>query len=76
MIDKLAAGIPGSDKSIRLIFSQNPFPRAIRLDRRKDEDGGNWYYSEDYKMEGWLCPALFKFFPRAPQHIYAKAEPQ
>jgi hypothetical protein len=76
MIDKLAAGIPGADKSIRLIFSQHPFPGALRLDRRREENGGNWYYSENYDMEGWLCPALFKFFPRAPQHIYAKAEPR
>lgn len=74
MIDRLSAGIPGADKSIRLIFSQNPFPGAVRLDRRREENGGNWYYCSDYNMEGWLCPALFKFFPRAPQHIYAKAE--
>jgi hypothetical protein len=74
MIDRLSAGIPGAEKSIRLIFSQNPFPGAVRLDRRREENGGNWYYSKDYEMEGWLCPALFKFFPRAPQHIYAKAE--
>jgi hypothetical protein len=21
-------------------------------------------------MEGWLCPALFKYFPEAPEEIY------
>jgi hypothetical protein len=26
-------------------------------------------------MEGWLCPALFKYFPEAPKKLYAKAEP-
>jgi len=25
-------------------------------------------------MEGWLCPALFKYFEKAPQEIYAKFE--
>jgi hypothetical protein len=25
-------------------------------------------------MEGWLCPALFKYFEVAPKEIYAKAE--
>lgn len=75
MINRLAVGIPGADKSVRLIFSQQPFPGAqMRLDRRREQDGGNWYFSKDYQMEGWLCPALFKYFPRAPQHIYVKAE--
>ena len=26
-------------------------------------------------MEGWLCPALFKYFENAPEAIYVKAEP-
>jgi hypothetical protein len=77
MIDKLVAPIPGSDKSVRLTFSQRPFPGAqLTLDRRREQDGGNWYYSRQYDAEGWLCPALFRFFPRAPQHIYVKAEPR
>jgi len=75
MIDKMVVGIPGSDKKVRLIFSQCPFPGSQwRLDRLRGEDGGNWYFSEDYQMQGWLCPALFKFFPRAPAHIYVRAE--
>jgi hypothetical protein len=24
-------------------------------------------------MEGWLCPALFKYFDAAPMRIYAQA---
>jgi hypothetical protein len=75
MIDIMVVGIPGSERKVRLIFSQRPFPGAnFRLDRRREQDGGNWYYNEQYNIEGWLCPALFKFFPRAPQHIYVKAE--
>ncbi len=75
MIDKMVEGIPGSERAVRLTFSQRPFPGwQYRLDRRQEQDGGNWYYNETWKMEGWLCPALFKFFPRAPQHIYVRAE--
>ena len=75
MIDKMVVGIPGSDTSVRLIFSQRPFPGSqFRLDLLREEDGGNWYFNQTYQMQGWLCPALFKFFPRAPQHIYARAE--
>ena len=41
---------------------------------RRASAGGNWYYSEKYDAEGWLCPALFRYFKRAPGELYAKAE--
>ena len=34
--------------------------------------GGNWYDSPDLDIEGWLCPALFKYFEVAPERIYAQ----
>jgi hypothetical protein len=75
MIDKMVEGLPGSNNKVRLIFSQRQFPGwQQRLDLRREQDGGNWYYNEQHHMEGWPCPALFKFFPRAPQHIYARVE--
>ena len=75
MINVLVKDVPGAEKSVRLIFSQQAFPGAeFRLDRVREQDGGNWYYNEKYQMEGWLCPALFKFFPRAPEHLYVKVE--
>jgi hypothetical protein len=75
IIDRAVKDIPGSDTSVRLIFSQRSFPGAqMRLDRREEQDGGNWYYCAEYDMKGWLCPALFKFFPRAPAHLYVRAE--
>ena len=36
--------------------------------------GGNWYASDDPPMEGWLCPALFRYFDKAPAELYVKAE--
>jgi hypothetical protein len=27
-------------------------------------------------MEGWLCPALFKYFDSAPKKIYAQFRPK
>ena len=39
-----------------------------------DHGGGNWYYSPDLEKEGWLCPALFKYFDEAPEKIYARFE--
>ena len=75
MIDKLAKGIPDADKGFRLLFSATPFPGyATKLVWQREEAGGNWYYSEEYDCEGWLCPALFRYFKKAPKEIYAKAE--
>ena len=75
MIDELTKDIPDAEKGFRLLFSATPFPDyTIKLVWRRRELGGNWYYSEDYDSEGWLCPALFKYFKKAPKEIYVKAE--
>lgn len=75
MIDKMVAHIPNADRGFRAIFSARPFPGGdFKLEWRREESGGNWYYSDQFKMEGWLCPALFKYFPAAPREIYVKVE--
>ncbi len=76
MIDKMTADIPNAQKGFRAVFSGAPFPGYTeKIEWRRTESGGNWYYSDHYKMEGWLCPALFKYFPTAPKAIYVKPEP-
>lgn len=75
MIDKLVEDIPDANKGFRLLFSANPFPGyEQKLIWRRAESGGNWYYSQEYDMEGWLCPALFKYFRKVPKEIFVKAE--
>ena len=75
MIDKLVQDIPDAEKGFRLFFSAQPFPDyTLKLVWRREEFGGNWYYSEKYNSEGWLCPALLKYFKEAPKELYAKAE--
>jgi hypothetical protein len=32
------------------------------------------YRCDDPPMEGWLCPALFRYFEAAPPELYVKAE--
>lgn len=77
MIDKMTADIPNAKAGFRALFSADPFPGySEKLEWRREESGGNWYYSDHYAMEGWLCPALFKYFPQAPRTIYVKAEPK
>lgn len=76
MIDRLVAKMPNADKGFRLLFSATPFPGyLVKLEWRREEYGGNWYYSPQFGMEGWLCPALFKYFKEAPPEIFIKAEP-
>lgn len=75
MIDHLVNDIPDADKGFRMLFSAQPFPGyMMKVTWRRAERGGNWYYSEELDMEGWLCPALFKYFNEAPNEIYVKAE--
>jgi len=76
MIDVLVADIPNAQKGFRLLFSATPFPGyKVKFEWAREEYGGNWYFSPDFKMEGWLCPALFKYFDREPKEIFVKAEP-
>jgi hypothetical protein len=75
MIDRLVAAIPGAERGFRLVFSATPFPgHKVKLERRREESGGNWYYCPQFGIEGWLCPALFKYFDKAPPELYGRAE--
>jgi hypothetical protein len=74
MIDVLVANIPNAGHKFRLYFACIPFVGAIKLDWDGEEDGGNWYYSEQFDMCGWLCPALYKYFTDAPEELYVRAE--
>ena len=75
MIGHLVAGIPKAEEGFSLYFSASPFPGyQEKITWVRESAGGNYYHLEYPPIEGWLCPALFKFFPRAPRHIYIKAE--
>ena len=76
-IDRVVANIPNAEQGFTLIFSSTPFPgHQYRLDWRRSEDGGDWYYSTDLDMEGWLCPALLQYFSEAPKSLYAQIKPK
>jgi hypothetical protein len=76
VIDLMVADIPDAEGGFRLMFSQTPFPGCTaHLVWQRAEHGGNWYRWPDRDMEGWLCPALFRYFSEAPKEIYAQALP-
>ena len=77
MIDHVLAvkRLENPERGFRLVFSAGKFPKYdVKLDWVREGDGGNWYKSEEYQMEGWLCPALLKYFDEPPKHIYVLCE--
>ena len=76
MINEMVREIPNAYKGFRLTMSEYPFPtHTHEIKKTKAEGGGNWYKMEQAPyLEGWLCPALFKYFPYAPESIYLKAD--
>ena len=75
LIDRAVEGLPGAHAGFRLLFSASPFPgHQLRLECRRSEADGNWYYSPEFDLEGWLCPALLKYFEQAPQEIYLQVK--
>ncbi len=75
IMDRFAADLPQADGGFRLIFSAEPFPGyALKFDWVRPEMSGNVYHSPALGMDGWLCPALLKYFAEAPPALYVKAE--
>jgi hypothetical protein len=73
IIEIIAAAIPDAEKGFTLLFSASPFPGYhVTFEWRREELGGNWYYAAELKREGWLCPALLKYFDQAPPVLYAQ----
>jgi len=72
-----AKGIQNADAGFRLIFSAGPFPNYdLKFNWLREAQGGNYYQTDQYDIEAWLCPALLKYFDSLPQHIYARIEPK
>lgn len=75
MIDRVVATIPDAERGFTLIFSSGSFPgHQFRLEWRRPDGSGNWYYAPALDMEGWLCPALLRYFPEAPKEIYVQVK--
>ncbi len=75
MIDVLVKDIPNADSGFRLLFSSQPFPGHQKVLRwLRGDGGGNYYAFDDPPMEGWICPAMFKYYDKAPAQLYVKAE--
>jgi hypothetical protein len=59
------------ENGFALHFSSSFMPNAhMTLDWIRSEGGGNWYRCNELGMDGWLCPALYKYFTEAPKKIW------
>jgi hypothetical protein len=77
MIDVLVKDIPDSREGFRLLFSAHPFPGyQKKLSWLRGDSGGNYYRLDEPPLEGWICPAMFKYYKSAPTALYVKAEAQ
>lgn len=77
ILDRLTALIPQAESGVTILFSAIPFPgHQHEMQWRREEAGGNIYFSPTLNLEGWLCPALFKYFEAAPKAIYLQIKPR
>jgi hypothetical protein len=79
IIERVCAqkGIQDPHNGFVIIFSGTSFPGhdVILEHLRADESGsGNWYRLQGTHMEGWLCPALLKYFEKPPSKIYIQVK--
>ena len=73
MIDRITAHIPNADKGFIMVFSEHSFPGSeYKLAWMREERSGNVYHSKDLDAEGWLCPALLRYFEGPPAEIYVQ----
>jgi hypothetical protein len=76
MIDVATKHLPNAHRGFIAVFSASYFPDAqIVLEWVRQEGGGNVYRWTEEGMEGWLCPALLKYFEQAPAELYVQIKP-
>lgn len=72
IIDAATSHIPKATEG----FSAGYFPDAqLVLEWVREEGGGNVYRWPEKGMEGWLCPALLKYFEEPPEKLYVQVKP-
>lgn len=67
------AHIPNRENGIVCVFASGPFPGhtiSLRLVGPDDKMFGHNYWCEQFQVTAWLCPALLRYFPKAPRNLY------
>jgi hypothetical protein len=73
IIDNAVSHLPKAQEGFTVYFNNTGIPEAdLTLNRLYEEAGGNWYECTKTGRKGWLCPALYKYYPQAPETLYIK----
>jgi hypothetical protein len=73
MIDRAVAHLNNPENGFTVLFNNTGLPNAdLVLIKLHEDAGGNWYQCSQTGMKGWLCPALYKYYPEAPDKLYIK----
>lgn len=73
IITEAVRDIPDADKGFVLLFSSQPFSGAtLSFSWLRKEGTGNVYKWDQGDMQGWLCPALLKYFDKPPKNIHVQ----
>ena len=76
MMDILVKDVPQAGKGFRLTVSAQEFPTfQKKLTWLRGNKTGNFYKLDEPPIEGWLCPALFKYYDEAPKELFVRADP-
>lgn len=65
--------LPTFEKGFNLLFSNKEFMNYdFKFIWKEEIAGGNVYECKELNREGWLCPALLKYFRTPPKCIFVK----
>ena len=70
IIDRAVQDLPDPQNGFSVLFNDTGLPgNDIILKKQEEESGGNWYADDQTGLRGWLCPALYKYYPIAPEKV-------
>ena len=76
ILDKMVAGVNGTQDRMNVLFSAIPFPGTEHcLEFVREETEGFVYRWEDEKLQGWMSPSLRNYFPDPPPKIFLQLLP-
>ncbi len=79
MITLVVRGIPNARAGVRLICCEQPLPGARHtltwVRAEAGGTGGNYYRLDNLPVEGWMSPAMYRYFDHTPAVLNVRADP-
>lgn len=74
IIDVITHDIPHAEDGFYMIFSDTEFPNYHYKFELTGALGSGNTYAHETLGEGWLCPALLKYFAAPPANLYVQVK--